>query len=166
VATTFWVTVMTATGVHTPPEEAAQAPVPAPPVTAVPRILHIEEDKDFAAVLAAAFRGKAEIVNAYDEMAAYAILKSAAFDLVILDWEMGDLSGAELLAEIRLRQPGVPVIALTGFEHHAHAAEVEMTLIKSRIHLEDVATRSLTLIKTTKHRDTAPGAARAAPAEV
>lgn len=149
VVTTFWVTVMTAVGIRPPREEETPDRPGKAPTSAIPRILHIEADKDFAAVLVAAYRGAAEIVNATDEIAAHAFMKSAAFDLVILDWDLGRISGAELLEEIRLRQPGVPIIALTGFEHHANAADVEMTLIKSRIHLEDVAERSLSLIKAT-----------------
>lgn len=50
---------------------------------------------------------------------------ASAFDLVLTDQSMPELSGVELAAEVRKRRPGVPLLLVTGLT----AANVDVTSI-------------------------------------
>jgi CheY-like chemotaxis protein len=47
--------------------------------------------------------------------AALPLLQDGGVDLVITDYKMTQMNGAQLAAEIRRRHPGIPVILMTGY---------------------------------------------------
>jgi len=55
------------------------------------------------------------VVEAYSPRDALAALSSRKFDLVITDQAMPQMTGAQLVAEIRKTQPDLPVIVATGY---------------------------------------------------
>jgi CheY-like chemotaxis protein len=80
------------------------------------RILVIDDDQDVCAVLRTYFQPgphRADIVNkAGDGLRAF---DATAFDLVITDRAMPEMSGDQLAAEMKRRKPSVPIVMLTGF---------------------------------------------------
>lgn len=55
-----------------------------------------------------------EVVEAADGAEALQLLDERPPDLVVLDWNMPERSGAEVLADLKRRDARVPVIVLTG----------------------------------------------------
>jgi PAS domain S-box-containing protein len=82
--------------------------------TARPRLLHVEDDVVLGRVLREVLAGQADVdqVCSLDDARARVALER--FDAVVLDLQLSDGSGWELLAEIRARQPEANVIVLSG----------------------------------------------------
>lgn len=79
-----------------------------------PRVLLVEDDPVSRTFLAAAVRGLPATVDAADSMAAALVLAAAtAYDVWLLDANLPDGSGAELLARLRARDGRTPAIAHT-----------------------------------------------------
>ncbi|WP_128926603.1 response regulator [Bradyrhizobium guangxiense] len=97
----------------------------------MPRVLIIDDQKDVRAMVAIVLR-----VNQYDVAEAdsgVAGLKSFAegpFDAVIVDIFLGDISGVDVIAALRERAPGLPIVAVSGMtaldfmEQSPHLADV------------------------------------------
>jgi two-component system phosphate regulon response regulator PhoB len=78
-------------------------------------ILLVEDDLDFADNLRDWLRHQKHVVDlAPNGSQALDKLKQDSFDLIILDWELPDLSGIEILKQYRDGRPTAPVIMLTG----------------------------------------------------
>lgn len=78
------------------------------------RILLVEDDAMLADAVARALRQSAHAVEvARDGEEADALLKNAAYDLVLLDLGLPRLDGLEVLRRLRRRRSTVPVILLT-----------------------------------------------------
>jgi DNA-binding response OmpR family regulator len=98
------------------------------------RILHVEDDDDIAAVLAALIGNRAETIRAASVRSALDHLAEQRFDLVILDLDLPDGTGYEILAWLgneggEVAPPILIFSALDPKPEHIHrAAEV---LIKS-----------------------------------
>lgn len=65
--------------------------------------------------------GGCEVVTADSACAARQTLaaEAASFDLVLLDLQLGDADGFELLAELRRRHPALPVVVVSGSDRSA-----------------------------------------------
>jgi CheY-like chemotaxis protein len=103
-------------------EASAAAPVPpapgaAPPVGRACRVLLVDDDELVAITTAAMLEELGHhVIEVHSAPRALAILRGGeAVDLVITDHAMPDMTGAELLHEIRAAWPGLPVILATGF---------------------------------------------------
>jgi CheY-like chemotaxis protein len=98
-----------------------------------PRILHVEDDADVVAVLAALLRERADIFAVNSCREAERALREETFDLVVLDVELPDGSGLNLLP--LLHRPGrlpVPVVVFSAHElSRGMAQAIEATLVKS-----------------------------------
>ncbi len=100
--------------------------------TAVPRVLHVEDDSDLICLLATALRGRAELVCAPTLRQAEELLAKESFAAVVLDIGMPDGSGLSLLERIAQLDPPPPVIVLSAREVATDAArQVAAVLIKS-----------------------------------
>jgi two-component system chemotaxis response regulator CheY len=80
------------------------------------RILVIDDTKSVHAYIDTLFEGKDEhnLTHVYRGKEGIAKLSSGeTFDLVLLDWEMPELSGVETLQVIRETQKSLPVIMVT-----------------------------------------------------
>ncbi len=146
VATTFWVTFepVPPTPAEVAADEVPQAAPDARPMA--PKLLHIEDNADFAVVLKAAFGSEAVLVNAASLSAARRHLNRDVFDLIILDWQLGSDDAGSLLADIRALQPGTPVVALTAIEQHPQMALVDHAFIKTRVRLDHVVHTCLDVV--------------------
>jgi len=80
------------------------------------RVLHVEDDQDFSRVLSTQLIKRATLVNASTLTEANALLRREAFDLVLLDLELPDGHGETLWETLKVTQPELPIIILSGHE--------------------------------------------------
>lgn len=100
------------------------------------KILHVEDDPHLGQVLALHLADFASSVQATSVKSATQLLRSQAFDLVILDIGLPDGSGLELLPELALHQPQTPVVIWSAQElSPTQRHQVDLVLAKSRIDL-------------------------------
>lgn len=81
----------------------------------VGKILIVEDDLEMATVVRdslAANMFMVEMVHTAGDATAY--LESVDYDLIILDWNLGDQSGVEVCRKYRLRGGTAPILFLTG----------------------------------------------------
>jgi PAS domain S-box-containing protein len=133
---TFWLTL---------PLVTMPSPVPAAltsdaarslsPDQSLPRILHVEDDEDFALVVAEALRDRARITRASSLQDAVAQLRAQPFDAIVLDIGMPDGSGLCLLDEAPpLAGHAVPIVILSVAEVPDEVRRrVHAVLVKSRV---------------------------------
>ncbi len=83
------------------------------------RVLYVDDDEAMLRIVAATLPRLAgvEVVTASTGTHALSLLAAGGFDLALLDFELPDLDGAQLCAEVRLRAgPHLPVMFLSGHE--------------------------------------------------
>ena len=98
------------------------------------RILHVEDDADLHAVVRAMVGDcfALELATTLDEARARVGLER--FDVVMLDLQLPDGSGWDLLPDIRARQPHARVVVLTGADLSSdQTTRVEAALSKTRV---------------------------------
>jgi PAS domain S-box-containing protein len=107
----------------------------------LPRILHVDDDRDILEVTASALAGTAEMSGVESLAAARHALSLSRPDLIILDLGLPDGSGLELLSELRDEQGhSIPVIVYSAQEMDAALANrVEAVLTKSKTSLAGLA---------------------------
>lgn len=103
------------------------------PAAPSPRILHVEDDEDLHRVVQQLLQGQCEVVWAADIQASRQALREQSFDLVLLDLELADGSGFELLELIEqcLQPPRVIVFSAHELDR-GYADRVSAVLTKSR----------------------------------
>lgn len=92
---------------------------------AAPRVLHIDSDHDAALVLAALLVPETQVTHVPTMAAAQKLLQSEKFALVVMDPDLPDGDGAELLPHLRLQQAGARVLVYSARhpeQHHAGSA--------------------------------------------
>ena len=113
-----------------------------------PKILHVEDDLDLHAVISAMVSEHMTLDQAPTLAIAQTLLARYAYDAVLLDINLSDGSGWDLIPMIKSQQPGAAIILLTGEEvsnekHESVAAVLMKTrlttdrlisVIESRIH--------------------------------
>ncbi|MDB5365361.1 MAG: hypothetical protein JWM77_1288 [Rhodospirillales bacterium] len=106
-----------------------------------PRILHVEDDPDVARVTQLLLRDVGDVVVATDLASGRAAMLATRFDLLLLDVELPDGSGLDLLPLARSAQDRpVPVIVFSADQVSDDAARaVEATLVKSRVSSDELA---------------------------
>ncbi len=79
------------------------------------KVLIVDDERDFALTLAdrLALRG-IEARTAFSGAEGLDCLRESLADLVLLDMRMPGLSGVEVLREVRVMWPDLPVIVITG----------------------------------------------------
>lgn len=100
-----------------PPEPAPErVPVPAPRERLVsPRVLVVEDDSPSLRSISRGLRGKGFLVlGAQDGRAALAAIREVGADVVVTDIFMPNMDGLDLILNIVLERPELPVIAFTG----------------------------------------------------
>ncbi|CAN5349061.1 hypothetical protein BH10PSE1_BH10PSE1_31490 [soil metagenome] len=129
----------------------------------LPRVLHVDDDRDILEVTAQALSGSAEMSSAESLASARAALALQRPDLIILDLGLPDGSGLELLSELRDDQgQSVPVIVYSAQEMDASVANrVEAVLTKSKSSLAGLARTVRRLTDNNQKRET-PDAADSA----
>jgi PAS domain S-box-containing protein len=111
---------------------------------ALPRILHVEDDKDIHSILSESLDGKVNMVNAATLRQARKLLKEQAFSMVVLDVGMPDGSGLTLLKHI---DPSIPVTILSANETSSDIQKkVSAVMIKSRMSEEKIINTILSIV--------------------
>lgn len=102
-------------------------------------VLVVEDDIDMARLIEAILRdmGATNVSRAKNGKQAIDNLRRNLhiYDLIISDWEMPEISGLELLREIRLRRPELPFLMLTvntGSEEILAAKNARVTAYMSK----------------------------------
>ena len=76
----------------------------------------VDDDPRIRAFAAEALRDMGlEVVEASDGAEAVALFASTSPDLILMDFAMPKLNGAEAARRIRLLRPGAPIIFMTGY---------------------------------------------------
>ena len=99
-----------------------------------PRVLHVEDDDDLYQVVRSMVGGRFDFERATTLREALARVSRERFDVVILDIDLPDGSGWDLLPDIRAHQPEARIVILSGAETTAEEARrVEAVLLKSQV---------------------------------
>ena len=104
----------------------ARAALVEPALHAPLRILYIDDDPALTSLVKRLLERRGEQVTAYlDAKQALAALRTApaAFDLVLSDYNMPDLTGLDVAREVRAIRPGLPVAITTGYVDEALQAQ-------------------------------------------
>jgi DNA-binding NtrC family response regulator len=84
------------------------------------RLLLVDDEKSFVNILAKRFqRRNIKVTKAYSGADAIRELRSSEFDVAVLDLKMEDMDGIEVLKILKIMDPQLAVIMLTG---HGSAA--------------------------------------------
>jgi len=103
------------------------------PPHGIPRILHVEDDRDVRQVTEAIVGNAGFVVPASSLREARTQLMTSHFDLVILDIALPDGSGLDLVPLLNGAAPPIPVILFSAREPFEHeAVDVSAALVKSR----------------------------------
>lgn len=119
-----------------------------------PTVLHIEDDEDLSRVLAMSLHGKIAVVPATTLKEAERLLRKQHFDLVVLDIQLPDGSGLQLLKTlIALIDPPVPVMILSASEVSDEIkAAVSSVMVKSRASEASIVSKIESLVQATANR--------------
>lgn len=81
------------------------------------------------------------------------MIKAAQFDLLITDFLMPGMTGAELIEKAKILQPSLPVIIVTGFADMAAVDAVvsEQCLLRKPFQLDVLANKVSTVLRTASH---------------
>ena len=97
-----------------------------------PVVLHVEDDPDLASVVAALLED-CEVVSTGSRAQARGLLATRHFDLILLDMQLPDGDGSELLANLPAPNTATPVVIFSANEVGSEiAAQVQDALVKSR----------------------------------
>ncbi|WP_028137330.1 response regulator [Bradyrhizobium japonicum] len=95
------------------------------------RVLIIDDQKDVRAMVAIVLRvNHYEVAEADSGAAGLKAFAEGPFDAAIVDIFLGDISGVDVIAALRERAPGLPVVAVSGMtaldfmEESPHLANV------------------------------------------
>lgn len=109
------------------PEQVAQAPLDGP-TQAAPRqhhILVVEDDAEVRRVIVDSLRFNGhQVMSASNGADGLEALGRQRPDLLIVDYAMPNMNGAEVIKAARQRQPGLPVILATGYADMAEVGTV------------------------------------------
>src|SRR5215470_1802090 len=104
----------TSLGPATPPAPA-RSTLEASPGREVLKVLLVDDHAPVLRFLALAFKSNGCVVStAAGAEEAFDLLSQQSFDLVVSDIKMPGLSGLDVLRAVKGRQPGVPVVLITG----------------------------------------------------
>jgi PAS domain S-box-containing protein len=125
----------------------ASHPPAAPLRTALPRILHVEDDSDLSSVIGTALAGKAEVVTARTLQEAERLLKETSFSVLVMDMGLPDGHGLILLELPALAARSMPVVILSSTEVSRHVQQrVAATIVKSRVSEAHIVQTILSLL--------------------
>lgn len=127
---------VTSTAVAGAPEAATQ--------TALPVILHVDDDPDMLHVLANAFEGKARLHSTPSIGDARAILQREQIDAAILDVGLLDGRGTDLVRPLRAHRSDLPILVFTAQEtDQFQMIGVDLVLVKSRASLDQLVDETM-----------------------
>jgi len=81
----------------------------------VPKLLIVEDDRGLSALLEDWFGGEGhEVTAVYNGAAAWEQLDGQPFDLIVMDWDLPDAKGVDIISRFRAGGGITPIIMLTG----------------------------------------------------
>ena len=96
------------------PELVASRPAPGPRAAAArPALLIVDDDEGVRDALHLILDDEFTVLDAPEGRAALGVVRERRVDLVLLDILMPEIDGIEILQELRLIRPGLPVIMMT-----------------------------------------------------
>jgi DNA-binding response OmpR family regulator len=109
------------------------------------RILHVEDSKSLQQYIGAILSGIAEITWANTLKEARLLIKDSKFDLVLVDFTLPDGSGSDLIHELAVQDPTIPVIVFSAHDITNTMINVSKVFVKGRFNEQDLieAVRSL-----------------------
>lgn len=91
----------------------------------MPRVLVVDDQPEVRTIISIVLRmHRYEIVEAASAAAALKLFEPAAFDLAIVDIFLESTNGSDLIAALRAREPGLPVVAISGMDVFCEAPEL------------------------------------------
>lgn len=119
----------------------------------LPRILHVDDDPDMLCVVASAFEGKAQVQSVPSVREGLSALRRQKYDAVILDVDMADGSGLDLLPLLRGSPPVTPTVLFTVHDTSPALAErVDAVLTKSRSTLHQLVDTLIGLARSQERK--------------
>jgi two-component system cell cycle sensor histidine kinase/response regulator CckA len=95
---------------------------PVPPMPPVPRILLVDDEVTVREVMVRSLIAAGyHVVAVADGEGAWQTVQNEDFDLVVVDTVMPGMSGPSLVQRLRERQPGLPIIHISGSMDEAAA---------------------------------------------
>jgi CheY-like chemotaxis protein len=94
------------------------------------RVLFVDDEGDVREIARVQLRAAGfEVVTAASGVEALALFDARRFDVVVTDLFMPERDGIELIQDLRAREPGLPIVAISGASpHHLTALEVAKEL--------------------------------------
>ena len=98
-----------------------------------PCVLYVEDDADLASVVRALLGPAWEVIHAADLAAARSQIEQRRFNVILLDLQLPDGNGSELLCALPALNAATPVVIFSGEEGSQHVSErVQRALVKAR----------------------------------
>lgn len=117
-----------------------------------PRILHVEDDPDFRRIVAMILGNDANIVTATSLHDARQKLEHEHFDLILLDLQLPDGPGLDLLPASDLQTPSCPVVVFSVHDAKPTTRQgVDATLVKSHMSNQMLLDTIKTVIQRNRH---------------
>tara|TARA_R110002049_G_scaffold44333_6_gene130160 strand:+ start:15865 stop:18960 length:3096 start_codon:yes stop_codon:yes gene_type:complete len=107
------------------------------------KVLHVEDDLDFAEVIRTGLGRVADVVNVTSLAQARIMIARGELDVVIVDWSLPDGDARCLLDDLSKMQPQAKIIGLSADSDRARDSRVGVNLVKSRTELDTIL-RSIT----------------------
>ncbi len=109
------------------------------------RILHVEDSKSLQQYIGAILSGIAEITWAGTLKEARLLIKDSRFDLVLLDFTLPDGSGSDLVRELAVQDPTIPIIVFSAHDITNTMINVSRVFVKGQYSEQELikAVRSL-----------------------
>jgi two-component system response regulator ChvI len=85
------------------------------------RVLHVEDDPNCREAIADQLSDHGFVVHSFADAVSLvdALGRATEADIILLDWDLPEVSGIELIVELRRYDVNVPVVFLTGYGFHA-----------------------------------------------
>jgi CheY-like chemotaxis protein len=121
--TTVWLLLPSLDKIRSSAAKREESDSPIAPMTAT--ILVVDDDADVRQFLVEALRTFGyQVLEAEDGYAALSLLPKSSPDLVIVDYAMPGLTGVEMVRELRLKRPDLPILFVSGYAETAAMEKV------------------------------------------
>jgi two-component system, OmpR family, response regulator ChvI len=126
------------------------------------RVLHVEDDPNCREAIADQLSDHGFVVRSFADALSLAdgLAVSSEADIILLDWDLPDVSGIELLVELRQAGVNLPVVFLTGY---GFTAQENLAFETGAVDFIDKARGVEVLVRRLRRLLTAPKSAAAPP---
>lgn len=102
------------------------------------KVLHLEDDPDFAEVVRTGLEPFAQVKNVASVAKAREIIGKETIDIIILDWMLPDGDASELLDEIEIAHPQARMFSLSADADRKHDDRILKNIVKSKTDLSNI----------------------------